>query len=284
MRACSVVIARREARRRVRGGPRLALVALWAAGCGPRDEGAGAARGAGSEAGAATETAPSACVAPAAAVAVDHVVFVVGDLAAATDSFRALGFTIKPGRLHPDGLLNAHAKFVSAQEVELMSLATPPAGPIAAGYAGLLAQGEGGAYLALGTSELDEVAVVAESAGLRDRGTGPTPRFVGFGDASPAGAVFFAARSAVIDPDSLLSHANGAVGIAEVRVEGGPALADLLVRLGAVECGPVAGGGRRLGLSSGTVVLLEPPPGRRPRLLGVDLEVGGRGPPLRLGR
>jgi hypothetical protein len=87
-------------------------------------------------------------------------------------------------------------------------------------------------------------------------------------------AAFFGARSEIIDPDSLLTHANGATALDEVWVEGGDALGGLLSELGAVHCGDVerdALRGKRFGLANGEVVVVPRPAGRRPRLLGARL-------------
>ena len=49
----------------------------------------------------------------------DHVVMVVAELDSAEARLAPLGFRIKPGRLHPDNLLNAHVKFADGTELEL---------------------------------------------------------------------------------------------------------------------------------------------------------------------
>ena len=41
----------------------------------------------------------------------DHVPIAVGDLDAAAARYRALGFALKPGRPHANGIRNQHAKF-----------------------------------------------------------------------------------------------------------------------------------------------------------------------------
>lgn len=222
-----------------------------------------------------------ACPTPATGPAIDHVVFAVADIDAATDSFRTLGFTVKPGRLHTDGLLNAHVKFPTAQEVELMTLADAPSGPIAESYARILDEGPGGAFLALAAEDLDAVVAAAGAMGLPVARPGGG-RFVSFPDHRALQAVFFGSRSSVIDPDSILTHANGARAVVEVWVEGGPQLGRLLSSLGATECGPVESpeAGRRFGLSNGIVVIAPLPAGRRPRPVGVGVDAGA-GRPLR---
>jgi hypothetical protein len=216
--------------------------------------------------------APAYCAAEGVPLAIDHVIFAVEDIGRAVDTFRRRGFTIKSGRLHPDGLLNAHVKLPSAQEVELMSLAGEPTGEIALAYARILADGGGGAYLALAASDLDAVAVAARGVGLEtSRPSSGSASFVSFPSDSAAMAVFFGQRSTVIDPDSLLTHASGARAIAEVWVEGSPSLEQLLERLGAAFCGSAERNGRvgrRFGVANGEIVVVAREPGRRPRMLG----------------
>src|SRR5580692_8943157 len=52
---------------------------------------------------------------------VDHIPLVVSDLDGAEADFRAMGFSIKPGRPHADGIRNAHVKFPDGTEIELIT-------------------------------------------------------------------------------------------------------------------------------------------------------------------
>ena len=54
----------------------------------------------------------------------DHVPVVVSQLPDARSAYHALGFSLKPGRLHEGGMLNAHVKFADGSGVELVD---PPA-------------------------------------------------------------------------------------------------------------------------------------------------------------
>src|SRR5215467_13081676 len=51
----------------------------------------------------------------------DHIPVVVRDLEQAEADFKRLGFAIKPGRFHPDGIRNAHVKFPDGTEIELIT-------------------------------------------------------------------------------------------------------------------------------------------------------------------
>lgn len=77
----------------------------------------------------------------------DHIPIAVNDLPVAADRYRALGFTLKPGRPHDNGITNQHAKFPDGTELELISA---PAGvdPLTRKYRRHLALGDGPAFLA----------------------------------------------------------------------------------------------------------------------------------------
>ena len=81
-------------------------------------------------------------------LALDHVVVAVNDLEAAAARYRALGFTLKPGRPHANGIRNWHAKFPDGTEVELLT-APEASDDLTAKYRKHLAEGDGPAYLAL---------------------------------------------------------------------------------------------------------------------------------------
>ena len=51
----------------------------------------------------------------------DHVVIAVNDLERAAERYRALGFSLKPGRPHSNGIRNFHAKFPDGTELELLT-------------------------------------------------------------------------------------------------------------------------------------------------------------------
>jgi hypothetical protein len=56
---------------------------------------------------------------------VDHIPVAVTDLAAAGERYRALGFTLKPGRPHANSISNLHAKHADGTEIELLTAAEP---------------------------------------------------------------------------------------------------------------------------------------------------------------
>jgi hypothetical protein len=231
---------------------------------------------------------PAACRAEPGAPRLDHAIVVVRDLDSAAARFRPLGFRFKPGRLHPDSLLNLHIKFRDRTEVELMTLAGRPTSRMARGYAELLATGEKGVYVALWTDGLDPVNASAERMGLPTRATTLGAwQFLSFPGVGDAAAIFFGAGGLPPnDPDSILAHENGAVSLAAAWIEAGPVVDELLTRLGSRVCEPVAlpdgRTGRRWTLAAGSLVIVRPAASTTtPRVLGVELSraAGRYGPP-----
>jgi hypothetical protein len=51
----------------------------------------------------------------------DHIPLTLRDLEQSQAYFEALGFVLKPGRPHANGLRNAHAKFPDGTEIELIT-------------------------------------------------------------------------------------------------------------------------------------------------------------------
>lgn len=212
------------------------------------------------------------------APALDHAIVVVHDLERASSAFRSVGFRIKPGRLHPNGLLNRHIKFPDGSAIELMTLHNPAGDAMARDYENLLRVGEGGVYVALKVREIGSVEQVASSLQLDARQSSSGPwQFLSFSDQSPAAAVFFTAGGTPLnDPDSVFRHEPRVTALTEVWLEGGFELSELLLQLGARDCGteeaPDGRIGQRWGLSRGSLVLVPPRSGERPRLLGIVLE------------
>jgi catechol 2,3-dioxygenase-like lactoylglutathione lyase family enzyme len=88
----------------------------------------------------------------------DHVPIAVKDLDRAAAAYRRLGFVLKPGRPHANGIRNRHAKFADGTELELI---TAPAArdALTATYRRHLAAGDGPAFLALYTPPRGEPPV-----------------------------------------------------------------------------------------------------------------------------
>ena len=82
------------------------------------------------------------------AIGLSHVPVAITDLNRAASDFERLGFALKVGRIHDDGIVNRHAKFTDGTEVELIN--APAATDALTGYyRRFLADGDGAAFLSL---------------------------------------------------------------------------------------------------------------------------------------
>ena len=81
-------------------------------------------------------------------MALDHVVLAVNDLDAMAARYRAMGFALKPGRPHANGIRNEHVKFIDGTELELLT-APGARDALTRRYRRHLADGDGPAFLAL---------------------------------------------------------------------------------------------------------------------------------------
>jgi hypothetical protein len=127
-------------------------------------------------------------------VGVDHTPIVVTDLERAAADFHSMGFAIKPGRYHTDGIRNAHIKFPDGTELELIT-APEAVDPLTAEYFAKEQRGEGPLYF--GLKAPDHVALAArlralgapvqQEGGLLTFpvGTPLHPLFFGWGEKAP---------------------------------------------------------------------------------------------------
>jgi catechol 2,3-dioxygenase-like lactoylglutathione lyase family enzyme len=117
----------------------------------------------------------------------DHIPIAVADLERAAERYRALGFALKPGRPHENGIRNQHAKFTDGTELELI---TAPAArdELTSTYRKHLAAGDGPAFLAF------HVPAIGEA----DRKSAPPYVFFGGLNRSPT------------DKPEHFAHPNGA--------------------------------------------------------------------------
>jgi hypothetical protein len=163
-------------------------------------------------------------------VGIDHIPTAVEDLGAASARYRALGFSLKPGRPHDNTLLNNHAKFPDGREIELIT-ATEPRDPLAARYLQKIAAGDGPAYLAF---HCDNFKVLRErltkaNIAFDDKG------FFGLADRSLDYLFFGGDNRSPTDKPEHFAHANTTetlIGVWIADVENG-ALRKLLDALGA---------------------------------------------------
>ena len=184
------------------------------------------------------------------ATGLDHIPIAVADLERAAARYRALGFALKPGRPHDNGIRNEHAKFPDGTELELITAPEARDG-LTKTYRQHLAAGDGPAFLALYAPD-------------RDRSAPPAPL---------PGYLFFGPRNASpTDRPEHFAHRNTADSLIEVWLAGDDLSAErkLLQTLGATSArrevhvpDPVVAEVAQLGAES--VVLL---PGSRQLVAG----------------
>lgn len=163
-------------------------------------------------------------------VAVGHIPIAVRDIDAASADYRALGFSLKPGHLHDDSILNNHVKFADGTELELIT-ASERKGSTAAQYLRMLDDGEGPAFLALEWGDDAKVRTALKHAGIGFADgvfftlTDPRLNYLFFGGDN---------RSPTDKPE-YFAHANSAYQLTGVWIADAenPALKQLLGALGA---------------------------------------------------
>jgi catechol 2,3-dioxygenase-like lactoylglutathione lyase family enzyme len=152
------------------------------------------------------------------AVGIDHLPVAVSDLDRAAEIYNRLGFSIKPGRLHADGIRNKHLKFEDGGGIELIT-AQRAADALSASYVQMLAQGEGPAFLSFHTLDLQ----LLETAFRRARfAYSEDDRTLTFRDPSLHFVFFFEGNNrSPTDRPEHFQHANSAYATAGVWIADG---------------------------------------------------------------
>lgn len=174
------------------------------------------------------ETSPSTPL----AVGLDHVVVAVTNLDAAVARYRELGFVLKPGRSHENGIRNQHVKFPDGTEIEL--IAAPQArDALTAEYLDHLERGDGPAFVAFFAPEMDRIAGILDTVGKNYR---RTDGLLSFPETDRLRYIFFGKRnSSPTDRPEHFEHDNGAEALIGVwlAADDYSAERELLLRLGA---------------------------------------------------
>ncbi|MBB6250429.1 VOC family protein [Nitrospirillum iridis] len=198
----------------------------------------------------------------------DHIPIAVNDLDTAAARFRALGFALKPGVTHADGIRNQHVKFPDGTELELITAPTAT-DELTADYRRLLAAGDAPAFLGLYAPDHDALPAVLASLAPGYHRDGP---MVGFPTNDPLHFLFFWHRNqSPTDRPEHFAHANGGQSLIGVWLASDDAsLPALLSGLGGVRdvglaCTPDCMMRRQWRFQEGTITLL---PADRQRLPG----------------
>jgi catechol 2,3-dioxygenase-like lactoylglutathione lyase family enzyme len=97
---------------------------------------------------------------PRAVVGLDHIPLVVSDLEKATASYLALGFALKSGRAHANGIRNAHIKYRDGAGIELL-MPSESRDELNQQYVARLRLGEGPVFFALHAADAELTPVMA---------------------------------------------------------------------------------------------------------------------------
>ncbi|MEQ8907496.1 VOC family protein [Ekhidna sp.] len=161
---------------------------------------------------------------------IDHVISINTNLNEAIDDFSKKGFSIKQGRLHENGLINAHIKFHNYSSFELMSIEGEPKDAIAKEYDSLIKDGIKGAYLAFTGLTRNRIESELNTLGIRYYVTpGKLWTYISFPSKSEFAHIFFInyhidQRFSVDE----ITHSNGFDKIKNLKIEGTQTLIKLL--------------------------------------------------------
>ncbi len=170
---------------------------------------------------------------PISEIKLDHIIVTVQNIDKAAETYSTLGFTIKEGRLHANGLLNKHIKFKDGSSVELMTVKGNAKDDIARAYQEFLKNQEGGIYVAI-NAPFDLVMEKADELGLSYQTSFGDPfSYITFENADLANVFFISYGKSFTDPDSILTHKNKVTGIKGIWMESSPLFVELIINLGA---------------------------------------------------
>jgi len=165
----------------------------------------------------ATWFSPAVPAEPAARVGISHVNIAVADLDGASADYARLGFALKEGRRHPDGIRNRHVKFRDGTEIELIT-APEATDALTTHYRQLIGAGDGPAFLSLDVEPPALAVERVQQAGLPASTNGG---HVDFPFNTPLGYVFFAGlNQSPTDRPEHFAHANGATSLVGVTLAG----------------------------------------------------------------
>ena len=147
----------------------------------------------------------------------DHMPVAVRDLDEAAADFARLGFVVKPGRAHRDGIRNRHVKFPNGGGIELIT-ASNPTDDLAREYVDWLKGGSGPAFWSLYSSDLASLTNRLEQRALDPKNHGD---LVTFAQSALPHRLFFADRlRSPTDGPQYWSHPNTAYKLAGVWIAG----------------------------------------------------------------
>ena len=160
---------------------------------------------------------------------IDHIPVVVANLEKAQADFRAMGFAIKPGRYHADGITNAHVKFLDGTEIELIT-ASKAVDTLTSEYLTRLKSSQGPIYFGLFAPDFSAVSARADSLPIKPEAESG---MFAFPSTSPLHSLFIGQRNKTAsDKPEYFAHKNTAVRLSALWVGDSPELREELKGLG----------------------------------------------------
>lgn len=146
-------------------------------------------------------------------IGIDHIPIVVRNLDSAANTYKALGFSLKPGRPHANGIRNQHVKFRDGTELELIT-APAPRDTLTAEYCQLLKEGEGPVFFGLFAPDIKGLAKQLDAGNKRYELAGKS---ITFSPSDPFHLLFFGNRNqSPTDKPEHFAHANSAESVTGV--------------------------------------------------------------------
>jgi hypothetical protein len=210
-------------------------------------------------------------------IQIDHLVTVVADLEQASSRYTQLGFTVKQGRLHANGLVNAHVKFANKTSLELMSVSGEPTDRIARDYQTLLQEREGGVYLAISGIRTEEMEQMPSGLKIAfETSKGRNWDYITFPQEPELAHFFFIAYHGTMgDPWEIITHKNESDHIRATYIEGSERVSYFLKGIGLQSTGreknELFGSEERFVTASGDIIVVpKNESAKRPRLKTVS--------------
>ncbi|WP_289054101.1 VOC family protein [Carboxylicivirga marina] len=202
-------------------------------------------------------------------IRIDHVIEVVHNLDSAINKYQQMGFVIKLGSLHANGLKNAHIKLANKSSYELMSIQGEPTDNVAKHYQELIEEHEGGVYICLtGLDTAELIALLSEKEYVYTVIEGALWNYIILDEPTDLRPFFFIDyKKPLPESKKYWNHKNGSKGIQTVYVEGGLQTQKFLTDIDFINLGDYS-----FKSSTGIIELVRPCKGKRLRLTGVDFD------------
>lgn len=212
-------------------------------------------------------------------IQLDHVIIAVNNLDEANETYQSLGFTIKSGKLHKNGLLNSHIKFSNRTELELMSIAGVTLDDVARKYDDFLKSGEGGAYIAFSGISIIKASEKLKLLDIKHQiKNGRLWDYITFYDEPGFEHIFFInTRHTNSENAATWKHMNGSIYINGIWFEASAKVGRFLEEFGALPCGKMSNKSIPAGdiYQVGKTALIAVAPRsitKRPRILGLSFQ------------